>query len=213
MCLGWEGAWCPHPGPPACPAAAPFMEVGGVWGRAPCPVLLHVGSNPPAWYPGSRGGCVVCPPHPGGGSGKRRPAQPPTWWGFGRQMGRGWWLFGGPCTPLWVHGGRGAPSVGSLQRRGGCGAGEEAVPVIVWGCPPLSVGAALAGAVGQAAPWGRQAGRLPGSRLSAGLPGFASSSGTLPAAGSCRGTSGDRTVTPLPHGAMGTPQPLAPPGC
>lgn len=108
--------------------------------------------------------------------------------------------------------GQGARPVGSLQRGGGCGAGEEAV-LSVWGCPPHSGGAALAGAMGQAVPWGRQAGRLPGSQLSAGLSGFISSPGMLPAVGSHQGMAGGRTASLLPHGATSTPQPLAHPGC
>lgn len=107
-----------------------------------------------------------------------------------------------PTVDAW---GWGAPSVGSLQRGGGSGAVEVAVPS-VGGCPPPSMGAVLAGAM-------EETGRLPRSQLSVGLSGFTSSPGTLPMTGSCQGMAGGRTSSPLPHGATSTPQPLADPDC
>lgn len=167
----------------------------------------------------------------GGGGHSRALAEPPPSWrgacrvgtrgthvlGLGKSLVPAYWTtclpgscpLGGclhgtlcPTVDAWVWG---APSVGSLQRGGGSGAVEVSVPS-VWGCPPLSMGAVLAGTVGET-------GRLPGSQLSVGLSGFASSSGTLPVTGSRQGTAGGRTSSPLPHGATSTPQPLADPGC
>jgi len=105
VCWDWGRARCPHPGPPSCPAAAPSVEGYRVGRGVPGvdPPALHCSTRAPTHLPGppvAEGAAWCSPPPPRWWVWGEPPCPAPRRQGSGEQMGRGWWLSGGPCIPL-----------------------------------------------------------------------------------------------------------------